>query len=89
MIASTSNIAHTATITATPASALQDISVISDGDYSSVYVDALSGSITIDMVFPSSVNVGYIALGGTNIAKNPQYKSKRQHLQRVRHPLLL
>jgi len=76
MIASTSNIASTATITATPASALQDIDVISDGDYSSVYTDALAGSVTINFVFPASVNVGYIALGGTNIAKKSSIQIK-------------
>lgn len=69
MIVSTSNIAHTATITATPESALLDFAVVTDGDYSSVYTDALSGKITIDIVFPDIVDVGYIALGGTNIAK--------------------
>lgn len=69
MIVSTSNISKTATITADPESALQDINVITDGDYSSVYVDALAGSTTITMIFPDFVSVGYIALGGTNIAK--------------------
>ena len=69
MIVSTTNIAHTATITASPDSALQDINVVTDGDYSSVYTDALAGTLTITIVFPDLVDVGYIALGGTNIAK--------------------
>ena len=69
MIVSTSNIANTATITATPASALEDISVVTDGDYSSVYTDSLASELEIELVFPDNVNIGYIALGGTNIAK--------------------
>lgn len=69
MIVSTTNIAHTATITASPDSALQDINVVTDGDYSSVYTDALAGQLTLSIVFPDLVDVGYIALGGTNIAK--------------------
>ena len=69
MIVSTTNIASTATVTATPDSSLQDVNVITDGDYSSVYTDALSGSITITFVFPDITDIGYIALGGTNIAK--------------------
>jgi len=69
MIVSTSNVSKTAVITAEPDSALQDINVITDGDYSSVYVDALAGQLTLTMVFPQEINVGYIALGGTNIAK--------------------
>ena len=69
MIVSTSNIASTATITATPDSATQDINVIADGDFSSVYTNALGGSVSIRFVFSGAVNIGYIAIGGSNIAK--------------------
>jgi hypothetical protein len=69
MIASITNIAKQAVITATPDSALQDINVITDGDYSSVYVDTLAGQLTVEFIFPVNTNIGYIALGGTNIAK--------------------
>ena len=74
MIASITNIANTATITATPESALQDINIVTDGDYSSVYVDTLAGQITIEMIFAENTNIGYIALGGTNIAKKDSIK---------------
>ena len=56
MIVSTTNIAHTATITALPDSALQDINVVTDGDYSSVYTDALAGQLTITIVFTDLVD---------------------------------
>ncbi len=69
MIASITNIASTSTITALPDSALQDINVITDGDYSSVYTDTLAGQVTITFVFPAEIYVGYIAIGGSNIAK--------------------
>ena len=74
MIASISNISKLATITAEPASPLQDINVITDGDYSSVYVESLQGETTITFVFPNEVDIGYIALGGTNIAKKDSIK---------------
>lgn len=74
MIASISNIAKDATITATPDSALQDINVITDGDYSSVYTDALAGEIKITFIFPVETDIGYIAIGGSNIAKKDSIK---------------
>lgn len=69
MIVSTTNIAGTAVITDEPASPLQDISVIADGDYSSTYVETLTDQIKITFVFNVPVNIGYIAIGGTNIAR--------------------
>ena len=69
MIISSSNIINEATITVVPDSATQDISVITDGDYSSVYTDALSTSTTITIDFLSPRSVGYIAIGGSNITK--------------------
>jgi len=39
MIASKTNVSPLATLTVSPESALQDITVITDGDYSSVYSD--------------------------------------------------
>lgn len=69
MIVSKSNFAKEAVITATPDSALQEISVVTDGDYSSVYTDALADKVVIEFVFPTNRYLGYIALGGTNISK--------------------
>lgn len=69
MIISTSNVAPTATITDTPESATQDISVITDGDYSSVYTASLSGQLTIKFTFDTPRDINYIALGGTNISR--------------------
>jgi hypothetical protein len=74
MIASITNFAKLAVLTATPASALQDINVVTDGDYSSVYVDTLAGEVKIEFVFPVNMDIGYIALGGTNIAKKDSIK---------------
>lgn len=74
MIASITNISNQAVITALPDSSLQDIGIITDGDYSSVYVDALAGEVTLTFVFPQEVDIGYIALGGTNIAKKDSIK---------------
>lgn len=69
MIVSTTNITPLATVTATPDSSLQDISVITDGDYSSVYTDALTVSTSILFEFPTPQNIGYIAIGGSNISQ--------------------
>jgi len=74
MIVATSNVAVAAGITATPDSSLQDINVIADGDYSSVFTDALSGQVVIDMAFQAPLDIGYIALGGTNIARKTSIK---------------
>lgn len=68
MIASISNIANQAVITAVPESALLDINVIADGDYSSTYVDTLAGKTTIKFVFPEPRDIGYIAIGGSNVS---------------------
>lgn len=74
MIVSTTNIAIAAGITATPDSSLQDINVVADGDYSSVYTDALSGQVVINLALQAALDVGYIALGGTNIARKTSIK---------------
>jgi hypothetical protein len=74
MIVSTTNIANTATVTATPDSATQDINVITDGDYSSVYTDALSGEVQIKFVFDNPVDIGYLAISGANIGKKDSLK---------------
>ena len=52
-----------------PDSVTQDINVITDGDYSSVYTDALSTSSVITIDFPSATPVGYIAIGGSSITR--------------------
>lgn len=69
MIAAISNVAPQATLTATPDTSLQEISVITDGDFSSVYTDSLSGEVNIEFTFLTPMNIGYIAIGGSNIAK--------------------
>jgi len=69
MIISTTNIASQATVTATPDSSLQDIAVVTDGDFSSVFTDALTAvDVDIKFVFPVSVDIGYLAIGGSNVA---------------------
>ena len=69
MIASKTNVSPLATLTVTPESALQDISVITDGDYSSVYSDTLTVSTSIKFVFANPQKIDYIAIGGSNISK--------------------
>lgn len=69
MIASKTNVSPIATLTVTPESALQDINVITDGDYSSVYTDALVTSTSIKFTFPTPQKIDYIAIGGSNISK--------------------
>lgn len=69
MFISTSNVAKLATVTETPESAIQDISVITDGDYSSTYTATLSGSIAIKFTFATPQDIEYIAFGGTNISR--------------------
>jgi hypothetical protein len=69
MIVSTSNIAPSGTFAVVPASSTQTIDVVRDGDYSSVYTDVLSGLLTITITFSDVVNIGYIAIGGSNISK--------------------
>ena len=68
MIVSKSNFASDATVSILPESATQDISVIVDGDYSSVYSDALQSQAIIDLEFGEIRNVEYLAIGGSNIS---------------------
>ncbi len=70
MILSKSNIAASATITDSPVSATQDINVISDGDYSSVYVAAMSGTHTTTFTYGVAQAIGYIAVAGNISQKN-------------------
>jgi hypothetical protein len=74
MIVATSNIVSQATVTAVPESTLQDIAVITDGDFSSVYSDALQGTVEFKFVFPVPTAVGYIAIGGSNIGRKAHLK---------------
>jgi hypothetical protein len=67
MIISKSNFASDATVTITPESPIQDVSVIVDGDYSSVYSDALQTSTTIKLDFGEPRTIEYLAIGGSNI----------------------
>jgi hypothetical protein len=78
VIVSTTNIANTATLTATPDSAINDINVITDGDYSSVYTDALSGEVAILFEFSPRRDIGYIAIGGSNISEKDRLLITRE-----------
>lgn len=69
MFISTSNSSKIATVTEIPESLTQDISVITDGDYSSTYTATLSGQLTIKFTFPSPQDIEYVAFGGTNISR--------------------
>lgn len=69
MIASKTNVSPLATLTVSPESALQDITVITDGDYSAVYSDTLTTSTTITFDFDNPQKIDYIAIGGSNISK--------------------
>ena len=74
MIVSTANIAPMAAISINPDTSLQDISVVTDGDYSSVFTDALDGSVTINFTFGQPVDIGYLAIGGSNISRKDSIK---------------
>lgn len=69
MIVSKSNFASDATITVSPESEEQDINVISDGDYSSTFTQAMDGTTTITFEFDTPRDIGYIAIGGSNISQ--------------------
>lgn len=69
MIVSKTNIARLATITATPDSSLQDINAVTDGDYSSTYIDALTESVRVLFEFAEPQKVGYIAIAGNVSSK--------------------
>ena len=66
MIISKSNFAADATVTIVPESPTQDVNVIVDGDYSSVYSDALQTSTTITLNFNANRRIDYLAIGGSN-----------------------
>ena len=68
MILTKTNVAKTATITMQNADPNQDPSVLVNGDFSSIYSATLSGSVSIQLDFPMQ-DLGYIAIGGSNIAK--------------------
>jgi hypothetical protein len=68
MIVSTTNIASTASISTVPASTLQDIYVVTDGDYSSLFVEPLASEIQIKFQFAQPTDIGYLAIGGSNIS---------------------
>lgn len=69
MIVSKSNTApQSASITVNPASDSQDVSIITDGDFSSVYTDAMAGVTTFTFNIITQ-DIGYIAIGGSNFAK--------------------
>lgn len=70
MIISTSNISDQATITLSQESELQDISVITDGDYSSVYSDTLTDSLKLTFTFDSAVDINYLAISGNISTKD-------------------
>ena len=61
------NKAQGAAFVAVPASGTQDISVVSDGSFSSVYTDALTSTV-ITATAASSSTIEYVAIGGSNIS---------------------
>lgn len=71
MILSKTNVAPLATLTDSPASTTQDINVITDGDYSSVYTTAMSPNFN-NFYFAFSVpqTIGYLAIAGNVSQKN-------------------
>jgi hypothetical protein len=87
MIISTSNVAPLATVTELPESATQDINVITDGDYSSVYTATLSGELTITFTFATPQDINYIALGGTNISRKDRVTIKSTNPVELRDSL--
>ena len=68
MILTKTNVAKTATISMQNADPNQDPSILVNGDFSSLYTGTLSGSVSIQLDFPTQ-QLGYIAIGGSNIAK--------------------
>ncbi len=74
MIVSTSNFSKEATITVVPESLDQDIYTITDGDYSSSFSQSMTGETTISFVFPTPRDIGYIAIGGSNISRKDNIK---------------
>ncbi len=70
MIVSTTDVSNIATLTLTPTSDLQDPSIITNGDYSQVYNDALQGSLKILFEFDTPQKIGYIALSGNFSTKD-------------------
>jgi len=75
VILSKTNVAASATITDSPVSATQDIDVVSDGDYSSVYVAAMAGTMTTTFVYGVGQAIGYIAIAG-NISQKTNIEIK-------------
>lgn len=75
MILSKSNVSATATIVDSPVSATQDINVIADGDYSSVYVAAMAGTHSTTFTYGTAQEIGYIAIAG-NISQKTSIEIK-------------
>ena len=75
MILSKTNVAAAATITDSPASATQDIDVVADGDYSSVYVVAMAGTHSTTFTYGVGQEIGYIAIAG-NISQKTSIEIK-------------
>ena len=69
MIISKSNVAKQSTIAIVPASAIQDISVVVDGDFSSNYIDSLPSQSVVTFTFATPQNIEYVSFGGTNVAQ--------------------
>lgn len=68
MIISKSNVSPIATITATPDSSLQEVKVLTDGDYSSIFTDTLNNQVVFTFDFAVTQKIDYIAIGGSNIS---------------------
>jgi hypothetical protein len=70
MIVSVSDFSNQAALTVEPLSVLQSADVITNGDYSQIYSDALSGQTVITFQFSTKRDVGYIALSGNFSTKD-------------------
>lgn len=68
-----SNLASTSSFVASPDSTTQDINVVSDGNFSSVYSDSLTTTIITATAAASSL-IEYVAIGGSNISEKVSLK---------------
>lgn len=74
MIISKSNVSHLANIIVSPDSATQDVKVMTDGDFSSTYIDALQDETVITFNFAEPQNIEYVAFGGSNVSQKDSVK---------------
>lgn len=70
MIVSKTDVSSQAQLLLVPTSDIQDPSVITNGDYSAVYTDALDTSLKIRFDYTTPQRIGYIALSGNFSSKD-------------------